>query len=186
MDAGETRVELYESEIIRRRVARMLGGESIEDFVGPKYAPAVKECLDILDIGYTVTAVGVLGKALELCTKEYCEVKIKRKTVLSENSGNFPISTIRSKFWGSRSNQEIRLKLLNGQQVVVKGNTYKLRKVLLKKEYYDALENIRVARNSAFHGCTDDEFRELEAKSGHFIEHGIIILVKLVREISQG
>ncbi|APO43050.1 hypothetical protein BS614_02530 [Paenibacillus xylanexedens] len=185
MDISETRNEtIYESDIIRRRVARMLGEESIESYVGEKYGPAVKECLDILDIGYTVTAVGVLGKALELCTKEYCEMKIKRKTAFILNSANLPISSIRKKFWGSKSNQESRLKLLNGQVVVANTNSFKVRKVLLKKEYYDALENIRSARNNAFHGCTEDEFKELEAKSGHFIEHGIIILVKLVKEIS--
>jgi hypothetical protein len=179
------KVDIYESEIIRRRLAPMLDGQSIEEFVGPNYEKDVKECLDILDIGYTVTAVGILGRALELCTKEYCESKIKRKTAFEKNTANVSISSIRKKFWGSSSTQAERLKLLNKQEVNKNRNTYKLKKPLLKDEYFHTLENIRNARNDAFHGCSDDEYRELSAKSGYFIEHGIVILVKLIKDISE-
>ncbi|PEJ09104.1 hypothetical protein [Bacillus wiedmannii] len=186
MDRESVKIDIYESEIIRRRLSAMLEDQSIEDFVGPKYKDDVKECLDILDIGYTVTAVGILGRALEVCMKEYCEVKIKRKTAFEKNTSNVPIATIRKNFWGSKSNQADRLKLLNKQEVSKNRNTYKLKKALLKDEYYHALENIRKARNDAFHGCSVDEYREISAKSGHFIEHGLIILVKLVMDISRG
>ncbi|RZT23598.1 hypothetical protein [Fictibacillus sp. BK138] len=185
MDKEVTKVDIYESEIIRRRLASMLDDQSIEELVGPKYEDDVKECLDILDIGYTVTAVGILGRALELCTKEYCEAKIKRKTAFEKNTANVSISTIRKNFWGSKSNQAERLKLLNKQEVNKNRNTYKLKKGLLKDEYFHTLENIRNARNDAFHGCSEDEYKELSAKSGHFIEHGLIILVKLIKDISE-
>lgn len=176
----------YKSTIIRGRVAGRLGGQTLEDFVGQNYVKEVKECLDVLDIKYPVTAVGILGRALEKCTKEYFIKKIKQKTAFQINSGNSNIAQIRKAFCSKASKQADRLKLLNQQKVKINGKEYQLKRRLLKNEYFNNLDSIRDARNDAFHGCEDEEyFKELEAKSYILIEWGIIALITLLKEIRE-
>ena len=180
--------ETYESTKIRENVSSRFNEQTIEEYVGIKYSQDVKECLDILDIGYHVTAIGILGRALEQCTKEFCECVIKNKNAFRVNTANLPISSIREKFWGNDGTQDHRLKLLNQQEVIKKGgNRFQLKKILLKRESYFVLDAIKDARNKAFHGCSsDDEFNELSSKSRLLIEWGINILITLVGEIRKG
>ncbi|OOR12636.1 hypothetical protein BW897_11020 [Bacillus cereus] len=178
--------DTYESIKIRGNIAARVGDQSLEEYVGLHYSSDVKECLDILDIGYHVTAVGVLGRALEQCTKEYCESAIKNKKAFKLNDPNLSISSIRNKFWGIEGSQDDRLKLLNQQTLIKKGgHKFQLKKKLLKNEYYFVLDSIKNARNNAFHGCSEEEFREIQSKSRVLIEWGLNILITLIGEIKK-
>ncbi|MCK4259987.1 MAG: hypothetical protein KAX49_13490 [Halanaerobiales bacterium] len=177
-------LDSYRSEHIRNRLARKLDNQPLEEVIGPKYMADVLECLDILDIGYPVTAIGILGRALEGCTKEYCQKKIKSKKMFSINTGDFSIKTIRKKFW-IKGNHDNRLKLLNQQEITVASNPFKLNKKLLKDDYYGYLISIKNARNKAFHGCTEEDYKDLEALSLNYIEYGLIILITFIKAINE-
>ena len=176
---NESDQEIYESYIIRRRVKRILGDDqSIEEFVGPEYARDVTECLNIVDIGYTVTAIGILGRSLELCIKEYCKKKLKSKTYFNINTANKTISQIKKVILSaSHAN---RICLLQGQKITIDHKDYRLKKKLLKDEYYWLLDSIRDARNKAFHGCDNDYYNELSAKVS-LMEQGMVLLVTLIK-----
>lgn len=180
----EQDTSLYGSHIIRARVAKLLGDESLEDFIDPKYHREVQECLDILDIDYPATAIGILGRILENCTKDYFEKIIKSKNLFSVNSANLPIKTIRKYFTSNHSKQKNRLDLLNQKEIKINNNSFKLKRKYLTNEYYNILIDIKDARNDAFHGCYDDEFKELEMKSYILIERGIHVLVLLQKQIN--
>ncbi len=175
----------YKSKHIMVRISTMLGDNSLDEVIGEEYYRDVKECLDIMDIEYPVTAIGILGRAIELCTKEYFKEKVKNKTTFQINTANLPITTIRKYFCGSDSKQADRLKLLNQQEVTKNGNKLKLKRKLLKDDSYNTLLAIKDARNDAFHGCNNiDEYNQLESKAFVLIELGIIILVSLIKEIN--
>ncbi|PAD28289.1 hypothetical protein [Paenibacillus sp. 7523-1] len=183
MDNNLTEPNYYGSQAIRAKIARRIGDQSIEECVGEKYARDVKECLDILDIDYPVTAVGILGRALENCTKEYCLKKINSIRKLSVNNANLSIATIRK--WLYETNQKDRLSFLNQREITKNGNKLKLKKKDITDAVYTYLMDIKDLRNDAFHGCDDDEkYLELETKSYILIELGFVYLVSLVKEMN--
>lgn len=174
----------YDSSVIRSRLVRRLNDKTIEEFVGAAYARDVTECLNILDIEYPVTAIGVLGRALENCTKEYCEKLLKSKTMFSINSANLPVSNLRKLFL--EATQKDRLDLLNQQLVTKNKNQYQLKKKYLTNPIYSDLIEIKDARNDAFHGLTDEEdYLALESESFILIEKGILILVSLIENTNK-
>jgi|GEM_PF-5866458 len=173
----------YGSQAIRSKIARRIGNQSIEDCVGEKYAKDVKECLDILDIDYPVTAVGILGRALENCTKEYCMRRINSKRKLSVNTANLNISTIKKLLF--EGNQKDRLDFLNQKEINKRGNKLKLKNKEIIDTVYTYLMDIKDLRNDAFHGCDDEEkYLELETKSYILIELGFVYLVSLVKKMN--
>ncbi|URT71210.1 hypothetical protein [Cytobacillus firmus] len=173
----------YDSSKILSNLNSVMEGKTLEESVGTKYYRDVRECLDILDIEYKVTAVGTLGRALELCTKEYFETLIKTKSSFELNTGNKSIKKIREIFCGKNSKQDDRLKLLNQQPIKKDTLTYKLKRPLLNKRYYNLLDSIRDARNKAFHGCSNEEYEQLYKESDWLIEGGLRILIDLIKEI---
>lgn len=181
---SESSTNPYRSEIIKQRLAKRLRNRPLEDFIGERYSRDVTECLNILDIEYPVTAIGVLGRALENCTKEYCRKLLKSKTMFSTNSANLPANTIRKTF--EEAPQKDRLLLLNQKEVTRNRNTFKLKKKYLTDSTYSTLIEIKDARNDAFHGCENEEqYLELESRSFILVEMGILILVSLIEEINK-
>lgn len=171
------------SEVITNRISKIMGGLEYEEFLRENYAKMLKECLDIADIEYFVTAVGILGKALENQIKDYFINKVKSKRMFDINSNNYGISKIRKEV--IRTNHYNRINLLNGQEVMINGKSYKLRMKLLKDEDYNELLAISRARNLSFHGCTDDEYDEIDSKAQSYIDRGVAILIKLEKEIKK-
>ncbi|CAH1215703.1 hypothetical protein PAECIP111893_04009 [Paenibacillus plantiphilus] len=173
----------YSSAVIRARLEKRLGAaQSIEDYVGDNYAKDVTECFNILDIDYPVTAAGILGRALENCTKEYCERKISNKRKLSVNTASWPISNIRRVL--VEGNQKDRLSFLNQQEVTKNGHKLKLKKKYITDAVYTYLIDIKNLRNDAFHGCDDEKYLEWESRSYILIELGMNCLVSLVKEMN--
>lgn len=168
------------SEIISGRLSKIMGGMDYDEFFRENYAKMFKECLDIADIEYFVTAVGILGKALENQVKEYFIKKLTSKTMFDVNTGNYGISKIRDEFVkGSHFN---RINLLNGQMVSIKGKNYKLKRSLLKDEDYNELLSISRARNDSFHGCDDERYNEIDGKAQSYIDRGVVILAMLEKQ----
>lgn len=165
------------SDIISGRVLKIMDGMDYDDFFRDNYAKMFKECLDIVDIDYYVTAVGILGKALENEIKEYFVNRVTSKTMFSVNTGNYAISKIRKIV--NKAAHFDRITLLNGQQVTIDRKTYKLKRQLLKQEDYNELLSISRARNDAFHGCDDERYNEIDAKAQSYIDRGIVILAML-------
>lgn len=169
--------EVESSDIISGRMKRILGEKEVDEFFRPQYYKMLKECLDILDISYYPTAVGVLGKALENEIKEFLKNSIKSKKMLSVNSGDYSKARI-IKAFDSESHDK-RVKFLNGELVKIDNKEYKLKRKLLKLEDYNELLAIKNVRNDVFHGCSDERYIEIEAKSYSYLERGIIILTML-------
>ncbi|WP_407728493.1 hypothetical protein ACJMCD_28640 (plasmid) [Priestia megaterium] len=185
VESKEVISDKYDSAKIISNLSSVLDGNTLEECVGPIFYRDVKECLDILDIGYKVSAVGILGRAIELCTKLYFETLIKNKLAFQLNTGNKSIKQIREIFCGNNSKQDERLKLLNRQQVGKDSFKYRLNRQLLNKRFYNLLDSIRDARNKAFHGCSNDEYDLLCEESHLLIEWGLRILIELKKEIDQ-
>lgn len=174
-------MEMKSSLIIHGRLAKMLGDKDIEEYFRTEYYIQLKECLDILDIDYSVTAVGILGKALEKQLIEYLLKSIKNKRYLTENSKNHSVEKIRKTLIGATHFK--RLELAMGKKTNFGDNTiYQLKKKLLKDEDYQEILNISRARNDAFHGCDEMRYGEIEAKAFTYIERGVAILASLERE----
>ncbi len=165
------------SEVINGRILRVMDGKDPEEFFRSNYYNIFKECLDIADIEYYVTAVGILGKALENEVKEYTNKTLKNKNMFSTNTPNLPIDKIRKIF--AKESHFNRIKLLNLQEVTVSGKRFKLKKKFLKDEDYNELLAISKARNDAFHGCDEERYNELDAKAQSYIDRGVVILAML-------
>lgn len=167
------------SEIINNRLLKVTNGIDLEEFFRPEYYRQLKECLDIIDIDYSVTAVGILGKALENQLKEYIDVKIKSKNDFSVNNNNHTIRQIKKNLHSI--NHAMRLNLANCQLIKLNSGTieYKLKRKILKDEDFNEMMNISRARNDAFHGCDDERYREIEGKAYTYIERGVVILAVL-------
>lgn len=175
----------FESSVVRKRVARMIGEATIEEYVGEKYSRDITECLDILDMEYVVTAVGLLGRALEECIKEYSCIKLKNKKEFSVNDNNYSIAQIRKYLYHKNTSHDTRVKLLHQEEIVIKsGKKLKLKRKILADNKYNLLMDIKDGRNKAFHGCSESDYIELSARGGSMIEQGIILLVGLVTEIN--
>jgi hypothetical protein len=171
------------SEVISGRLSKVMNGIDYDEFFRENYAKMFKECLDIADIEYFVTAVGILGKALENQVKEYFVNKVTIKTMFSINTGDYSIKKIRAEFVkGSHFN---RIKLLNGQEVKIDGKSYKLKRSLLKEEDYNELLAISRARNDSFHGCDEERYNEIDAKAQSYIDRGVVILAMLEKHNRQ-
>lgn len=168
------------SEIISGRLSKIMDGKEYEEFFREKYAKMLKECLDIADIDYFVTAVGILGKALENQVKEYFINKVTNKTMFSVNTGNYAIKKIREEF--VKGNHFNRIKLLNGQEVTINRKSYKLKRSLLKEQDYNELVAISRARNDSFHGCDEERYNEIYGMSQSFIDRGVVILAMLEKQ----
>lgn len=166
------------SEIISGRLSKIMDGKDYDEFFRENYAKMFKECLDIADIDYFVTAVGILGKALENQVKEYFNNKIISKSKFSINTRSYSIKKIKDEF----ATHFNRIKLLNGQEVRINGNSYKLKRSLLKDDDYNELLAISRARNDSFHGCEEDRYNEIDAKAYSYIERGIVILAMLEKQ----
>ncbi|HCL4558105.1 TPA: hypothetical protein N2E03_003750 [Clostridium botulinum] len=166
------------SEVISGRISKIMDGLEYDEFFRESYAKMFKECLDIADIEYYVTAVGILGKALENQIKEYFNKKVKNKTMFSINTGNYSIKKIREQF----NTHFNRIKLLNGKEVKINGKNYKLKRSLLKDEDYNELLSISRARNDSFHGCEEERYLEIEAKSQSYIDRGVVIFAMLEKQ----
>lgn len=171
------------SEVITQRISKIMGGLEYDEFLRENYAKMLKECLDIADIEYYVTAVGILGKILENQIKDYFINKVKRKTMFNINSNDYGIAKIREEVLKTTHNN--RICLLNGQEVTINRKKYKLKVKLLKDEDYNELIAISRARNKSFHGCTDDEYDEIDSKAQSYIDRGVAILIKLEKEIKK-
>lgn len=181
---NSTESRTYHSDVIRERVARMLeNNQSIEEFIGPLYSRDVKECLDIIDIDYPVTAVGILGRSLEICIKEYCNKKLKNKMQFSLNTANNSIGQIKTTL--SKANHKNRINLLNQKKIKIDGKEYLLKNKLIRDRYYNLLDEIREARNDAFHGCDSDDYGELAARGYNLIEQGIVLLIALIKDMDR-
>ena len=171
------------SEIISGRISKVMDGMEYDEFFREKYAKMFKECLDIADIEYFVTAVGILGKALESQIKEYFINQVTRKTMFDVNTQNYGIAKIRKEF--EKTSHYNRIELLNGKEVTINRKKYRLKRSLLKDEDYNELLSISRARNDSFHECDEDRYNEIDAKAQSYLDRGVVILAMLEKKNSQ-
>lgn len=165
------------SEIINDRLKSIFKDKEYDEFFREEYSKLFKECLDIADIDYYVTAVGVLGKALENQIVELTSTALKNKTQFQINSNSLTIGGIRKIL--QKTNHFNRLKLFAGEEVTIDHNRLKLKKHILKKDDYHELDAIRDARNDAFHGCSEERASIIKAKALTYLERGIVVLAQL-------
>ncbi|MBU3175198.1 serine protease [Clostridium estertheticum] len=182
----------YSLSVIESNLEKKLKGSSLEDVIRPMYYKEIVQCTNILDIEYPITALSILGRALDKITKEYCDQVIVDTGMFNLKLDKVTYEKLADVFWGSSSKLDNRIDLMVGKCVDLDGIKLKLNKKIINNRDYNIINSIYLLRCDHICGETEymeedncnyefcmDPISDLESMARSYIEPGINTLFKL-------
>ncbi len=172
---------------LRPALARVLSfhGESYDRLLHESIVLDVIEAVDIWQFGYFMTSLGVLGRALELVSKDAVSELLVSKRQFKQNSTGSKIKHLRKRFIEESQNNRLSLLVGNEVKVFFKGpptgsHKFQLEKALIEEYDHTLGMWLKDCRNDAFHGFTEDHFKNVYLPKAftHF-ETGLNLCINL-------